>query len=95
MRDFFRRIFVLRGRTEDRKTIDDVNALARRLSAQDGVRIEAGTRFDMARVPYQLKKWLEAVALYKDQTGLDGQDALRRHEAHIRRDAAVLHVERR
>jgi hypothetical protein len=79
----------------DREIIEGVNRIAQQLAAAAGMEVAAGTRFDLSRYPAMLDKWHAAVEIYKAETGIDGQAALTRHEAEIRSNAAVLHVERR
>lgn len=79
----------------DHDTILRVNELAWSFAADEGNVLPHDHRFDLSHVPYDLEKWHRAAKTYKDLSGIDGQEALARHEAAIRKNSTVLHVERR
>lgn len=82
----------------DHDVLDAVNAMARSFvnsSLQPGEpRLPDNYRCDMSRVGSIRRCWEKAVEEYKREHGVDPVESLARIEAELRRNAAVLHVER-
>jgi hypothetical protein len=83
----------------DEQIIAEVNELTRIYTNKDipfGEKpLPEGFRCDLCRVGLVREKWNEARENYKKVTNIDVLDALARHEAGIRRNAAELHIDRR
>lgn len=84
-----------RNRSEDEKIVFNANLLAWKLAYRDGIYAKLGTRWDRAHYPQMAEKWRRACQIYQAKYGIDAQAALERHEREIRRNSAVLHVDRR
>jgi hypothetical protein len=89
----------LRNIPDDQQILDAVNLAARLLVNAEipaGERpLPEGFRCDLSRVRFIRRRWERAVEQYQNDFGINPLEALARIEAGIRRNAKVLHVERR
>jgi hypothetical protein len=81
----------------DQEIVSKTSALAWAFAASEDVVHPHGARIDMMHLPHSQQKWKQASAAFEKLSGINSQEALRRHEAWLRNkdNAPELHVDRR